>query len=108
MSGEHARRRRIARLKSDAPCMAESNPRRTQALQHPLDLEPALQVVDVPSAEGEEDDGLRDGPPLDAGVLRDQLRYKLMLERQYAPSRLSAGRVRTVDSAAEGVSEPDT
>lgn len=41
----------------------------SSTLQDPLDLEPALEVMDVPSAKGEEDDGLSDSPPFYAGVL---------------------------------------
>jgi hypothetical protein len=43
----------------------------TQAasLQYPLHLEPALEVVNVPTADGEENAALRNGPPLDTRVL---------------------------------------
>ena len=38
-------------------------------LQDALDLEPALEVVHVPPAHGQENGNLRKGPPLDARVL---------------------------------------
>ena len=39
------------------------------SLEHPLDLEPAFEVLYIPRTQREEDDGLDDGPPFHSGVL---------------------------------------
>lgn len=43
-------------------------------LQNPLDFEPAFEIVDVPRADGEEDDSLDEGPVFDARVLGVSMR----------------------------------
>jgi hypothetical protein len=41
----------------------------TQNLQHPLDLEPALEIMHVPRTARKKNDGLQERPPLDSRVL---------------------------------------
>lgn len=60
----------------------------TLRLQYTLDFEPALEVMHVPSASGQQDGDLNDGPPLYTRVL-DSVSMALV--------RL---RLLTVDSAA--------